>query len=78
MHILSNISRNKNNLAIKFGQLIENDTRNISLEKNTFNIFPDLFLKKEKLSITLDQYSKVLYSLFLFDVKFRAIEIYWN
>ena len=47
MHILSNISRRKNNLTTKFGQLIENNTRNIFLEKKiTSNIFPDFFSKK--------------------------------
>ena len=36
---------------------------------------PKLFSEKLKLDITLDQYSKVLYSLLLLYVKLRAIEI---
>ena len=36
---------------------------------------PRLFSEKLKLDITLDQYSKVLYSLLLLYVKLRAIEI---
>ena len=36
---------------------------------------PKLFSEKLKLGITLDQYSKVLYSLLLLYVKLRAIEI---
>ena len=36
------------------------------------------FSGKLKLSISLDQYSKVLYSLFLLYPKLKAIEIYWN
>ena len=34
IHILPNISRNKNNQIIKFGQLIEYKMRNIFLEKS--------------------------------------------
>ena len=37
---------------------------------------PRPFTEKLKLSISLDQYSKVLYSLFLMHGKLRAIEIY--
>ena len=40
--------------------------------------FPRAFSKKLRLSITLDQCSKVLYSMFLLYAKLRAIEIYWN
>ena len=39
---------------------------------------PELLLKKSKLSTSVDQLSKVLYSLFLLYGKFRAIEIYSN
>ena len=50
------------------------------MKKQTQNMvekqFPDPFLKKSKLSISLNQYSKVLYSLFLLYAKLRAIEIY--
>ena len=34
IHILRNISRSKGNQTITFGQLIEYNTRNISLEKS--------------------------------------------
>ena len=33
IHILPNTSRSKGNQTIKFGQLIENNTKNIFLEK---------------------------------------------
>ena len=39
---------------------------------------PRPFPEKLKLSIPLNQYSKVLYSLFLLYGKLRAIEIYGN
>ena len=49
---------------MKFGQSVEHNMRNIFFLKNhTQNametLFPDPFLKKSKLSISLDQYSKV-------------------
>ena len=65
MHILSNISKKKGNKTMK------KQTQNM-VEKQ----FPDPFLKKSKLSISLNQYSKVLYNLFLLYAKLRAIEIY--
>ena len=53
MHILSNISRNKNNeMTMKFGQLMEYNKRNIFFknheENETEKLDPDilLFLKK--------------------------------
>ena len=65
---------------MKYGQLIEYNMRNISLEKSYTKCgretSPRPFSEKFKLSISLDQYSKVLYSLFLLSVKLRAIEIY--
>ena len=60
IHILINISRSKDNQTMKFGQLIEYIMRNICLET-----IPKPFSKKLKLTISLDQLSKVLYSLFL-------------
>ena len=60
IHTLTNISRSKGNQAMKFGQLIEHNTRNIFNEK--------------LLSISLDQQSKAFYSLLLLYVKFRAIK----
>ena len=36
IHILSNITRSKGNQAMKFGQLIEYNMRNIFLEKSYY------------------------------------------
>ena len=64
IHILTNVSGSKGNQAIKFGQLIHKMWwRNYS------------HCEKSKLSISLNQYSKVLYFLFLLFCKLRAIEI---
>ena len=77
---MSNISRNKGNYTMKFGQLIEYNMINIFLEKLCGEcdgeIGPRLFSQKLKFSISLDQYSKFLYSLFLLYGKLRAIEIF--
>ena len=82
IHVLANISRSKGNQTMKFGQLIECNMRNIFLEKSYTKCggetSPRLFSEKLKLSISLDQYSKVFYSLFLLYTKLRAIETYWN
>ena len=63
---------------MKFGQLIEYNLRNIFLEKSytkcVRETIPRPFLKKSKLSIFLEQYSKVLYILFLLFAKLRTIE----
>ena len=65
---------------MKFGQLIECNMRNIFLEKSYSKCggetSPRPFSKKLKLTISLDQWSKVLYSLFFIYDKLRAIEIY--
>ena len=55
IHILPNISRSKDNQAMKFGQLIEYNMRNIFLEiflkihtQNAVEkLFPDPFLKNQ-------------------------------
>ena len=62
---------------MKFDQSIEYSMRNIFLEKS----YPKCggerpFSKKAKSKISLDQRSKVLYSLFLLYAKLRAIKIY--
>ena len=63
---------------MKFGQLIECNIRNIFLEKSftkcggATSLRP--FSEKFKLSISLDQLSKVLYNLLLLYGKLRAIE----
>ena len=68
IHILTNISRSKGNQAIKFGQIIEYNTRNIFLEKSYTKRGRETisrpFSKKSKLGISLNQYFKVLYILF--------------
>ena len=65
---------------MKIGQVIEWKTRNISLKKSYTKCggetVPRLFLTKSKLSISLDQQSKVLYGLFILYVKLRAFKIY--
>ena len=64
---------------MKFGQLIKYNLRNIFLEKSYTKYggetIPRSFFKKLKLSISLDQYSKNLYILFLLFGKLRTIEI---
>ena len=69
IQILSYISRSKDNQTVTFRQLIEYNMRNIFLEKSYTKYgeetSPRPFSKTSKLSISLDQHSKVLYSLFL-------------
>ena len=64
--------------AMKIGQLIAYNIRNIFLEKSCTNCgqetIPRPFSKKSELSIYLDQYSKVLSVLFLLFAKLRTIE----
>ena len=59
IHILPNISRIQGNQAMKFGQLIEYNMRNISFEKPYtkcgVETVPRPYSKKSKLSISLDQ-----------------------
>ena len=43
IHILPNISRSKDNQAIKFGQLIEYNMKNILLKNHTQNMLERLF-----------------------------------
>ena len=64
---------------MKFGQLIEYNIRNISVEKSytkcAGEAVPRPLSKKSKLSISLDQLCKTLNSLFLLHANLRAIEI---
>ena len=50
-HILPNISRSKGNQAMKLGQLIEYNMRNIFVKNHTQNmlekLFPDPYLKNQ-------------------------------
>ena len=59
IRILPNISRSKGNQRMKFGQLIEYNTRNIFVEKSytkcAGETIPRPLSKKSKLSISLDQ-----------------------
>ena len=59
IHILPSISRSKGNQAMKFGQLIEYNMRNIFVEKSftkcAGETIPRPLSKKSKLSISLDQ-----------------------
>ena len=72
LKILANISRNKDNQAVNL--------RNIFTEKPYTKYgektIPRHCFKNSKLSISVDQYSKVLNILFLFFVKLRTIDIY--
>ena len=58
IYALPNISRSKGNQAMKFGQLIEYNMRNIFLKKSYIKsggkTIPRLFSKKSKLSMSLD------------------------
>ena len=65
---------------MKFCQLIEYNMTNIFIETSYTECggetSPRPFPEKSKLSISLDQQAKVLYSLFLLHVKLSNIEIY--
>ena len=68
--------------TIAFSQSIKWNMRNIFLEKSYTKCggktSPRPFSEKSKLSISLTQWSKFLYSLFLLYAKLRAIEIHLN
>ena len=55
IHILSNLSRSKSNQTMKFGQLLENNMKNIFLEKLYKNVveklLPSPFLKKNEIKL---------------------------
>ena len=82
IQIVANISRRKDNQAMKTDQLLEYNLRNIFPEKSYTKwggeTFPRPFSRKSKLSISLDQHSKVLYIWFLLFAKLRTIESDWN
>ena len=79
VHIVPNTFSNKSNQTMKSDQLIEYNMRNIFLEKSYIKFGeesnPRSFYKKSKLSISLDQQSKMLYRLFLWYVQ---VEVYQN
>ena len=61
---------------MKFGQLIEYNMRNIFVEKSYTKCGGKTIPRPlPKLSLSVDQYSKVLNSLFLLYANLRAIEI---
>ena len=70
IHTFPNISRSKDNQTMKFSQLIEYNIKNIFLKKSytkcSGETSPRPFFEKFKLSISLDQQSKVLFSFFFF------------
>ena len=59
IHVLTNILNSKVNRAMRFGELIEYNMKNIFLEKLYTKCYEDTiprpFSKKSKLSISLDQ-----------------------
>ena len=79
IHILPNISTSKGNRAIKVVQLTEyNISKNFvekSCTKCAGETIPRTLSKKSKLSISLDQYCKVLNSFFLLYANLRTIKI---
>ena len=78
--ILPNISRSGGNHAMKFGQLVKYNKRDLSLENSHTKCgggtIPRSCSEKSKLSISPDQKSKVLYSLFLLYANSRVIKRY--
>ena len=80
--MLSNVSRVKGNQIMKSDQLREYNKRNIFLEKSYTKCGGETisrpFFKNSMFRISLNKWSKVLYSLFLFYAKLRAIQIYGN
>ena len=79
IHILSNISKSKDNQTMKSGCLIEYNMRNTFLEKpNTKYVRkpnPRPFYKKSKLRLSLDQQFERLKNLFLL---YALVEVYQN
>ena len=69
IHTLSNISRSKGNQTTKFCQLIEYKIKNNFLGKSCTKFSGEAssrpFYKKSNLSISLDQQSEMLQSLFI-------------
>ena len=67
IHILPNISRPKGNQKKKFDQLIDYNKKYFLLKNPSVveKLVPHTFIKIEKLSISLDQQSKMLYCLLL-------------
>ena len=79
IHTFPNIPKTEGSETLKLGQLIEYNISHIFLEKLSTKCgvenIPRPFSTKSTLSIYLDQWSKVLCSLFLLHAKLRAIKI---
>ena len=77
---MTNIARSRDNKAMKCGQVIEYNMRKFFLGKPYTKRGGETILrpytKNSKLNISLDQYPKVLCSLFFLYAKLRAIRIY--
>ena len=82
IHILPDISGSKGNQTMKIAQSTGYNMSNSFLEKSYTKCggatIPRRFSEKPKLSIFLDQQSRLLYWLFLLYFNFIAAEIYWN
>ena len=80
IHVLPNILSNKDNQAIKFSQLREYNMKSIFLEKPYTKCggetSPRPFSEKLKLSISLDQQSEFLFSLFYCISKWMTTTMY--
>ena len=78
IHILSNVSRSKRNQAMILGQLMENNKRKIFLKKCYTKCdretIPKPFSNKSKLSISLGDQCKFLYSLFSLYIQVKSYQ----
>ena len=81
-HITQYLEKSNGNQSMKFGQLIEYNMTNMFLEKSYAKCggetIPRPYSKKSNLSIALDQWSKVPYSLFVLFSNLRVNQINWN
>ena len=80
IHVLPNILTNKDNQAMKFGQLRECNMKNIFLEKPYTKCggetSPRSFSEKLILNISLDQQSEFLFSSFYYISKWMTTTMY--
>ena len=79
INILSNISRSKDNRAMKFGQLMDYNMKNTFLEKSYAKCGgkgSPRPLKNSKLRIPLDQQFEILYRLYYCMSKLMTTKIY--
>ena len=80
IHVLPSILRNKDNQAMKFGQLKEYNMKNIFFEKPYTQCgeetSPRSFSEKLKLSTSLDQQFEILFSLLYCISKWMTTKMY--